>query len=219
MLALVPEGEELAWADTVNMANIMLNGYVDWAEQTGADAALEVLAVEMPWEVDGMEGRMDLVVHDHMLNGPVVLDHKCVQTLSQLPPQNDFQLLTYALGYWRTTGERPVAVGHNMLRKVKRTGAAKPPFYDRVYNHISEAHLLKHEAHLRGIASTLATVRAVARDEQDPLLYPNPNRDCTWRCDFVDICAMVDEGGDYEHILETAYEVRSHDNREEPDHE
>ena len=216
MLALVPEGEELAWGDDVNLARIMVDGYVDWAELTGVDAGLKILGVERTLEWEGVTGKVDLIVDDPMLGGVVVLDHKTVQSLKQLPPQNDFQLLTYALMYWRSTGVRQVAVGHNMLRKVNRTAKASPPFYDRVVNHVSEELLLKHEYHLTMIQAETDTLQAVVMyGVDDPRLFPNPNSDCSWRCEFLPICSMIDEGGDYHYYLETAYEIRSHDNTQE----
>lgn len=32
-------------------------------------------------------------------------------------------------------------------------------------------------------------------------LYPNPNKDCSWDCNFLDACVMMDDGSDWEHVL------------------
>jgi hypothetical protein len=219
-MAHIPEGEELEWSDTASFALILLEGYVDWVEQTGADASLKVLGVEQEFTIPSCDvtGTMDLVGYDDLLQGVVVLDHKTVTSMGQRPPQTDFQLLTYALGYWRETGDRPVAVGHNLLKKVKRTGRAAPPFYDRHINHVSEEHLIKHERHLKAVKAEMESRQKFPVDH--PLNWPNPNRDCSWRCDYVAICSMVDEGADYESVLESAYEIRGASDtteREEPD--
>lgn len=223
MKATIPEGEEHEWADSYNLATIMVEGYVDWAQQTGVDAGLTVLDVELPWELEisgvTLTGTLDLAALHHDYNGPVILDHKTVQNLGgQLPPQNDFQLLTYALAYWHTTDRLPVAVGHNMLRKVQRTGRAKPPFYDRHFNHCNQQMLEKHARHLAMLVDESEEIKAIVGafggGVEHEVLYPNPTRDCTWDCDFRDVCPLVDDGSDYAHIIDTAYEVRGQSDEE-----
>ena len=220
MRAKVPEAEQAEWAESFNLAKIMVEGYVDWAQQTGVDAGLTVLDVEMPWELEisgvTLTGTLDLAGLHYDYHGPVILDHKTVQNLGgQLPPQNDFQLLTYALAYWKTTDRLPVAVGHNLLRKVQRTGRSKPPFYDRHFNHCNQQMLEKHARHLAMLIEESEEVKllvgAFGLGVEHEVLYPNPTRDCTWDCDFKDVCPLVDDGSDYAHIIETAYEVRGHE--------
>lgn len=37
-------------------------------------------------------------------------------------------------------------------------------------------------------------------------LYPNPTRDCRWDCPFKDPCIGMDDGSDYQFMLDTSYE-------------
>jgi len=37
-------------------------------------------------------------------------------------------------------------------------------------------------------------------------LYPNPTRDCSWDCNYKAPCLAMDDGSDYEYMLETEYE-------------
>jgi hypothetical protein len=37
-------------------------------------------------------------------------------------------------------------------------------------------------------------------------LYPNPTRDCTWDCDFRSVCLAMNDGSDYEYMLESEYQ-------------
>lgn len=48
------------------------------------------------------------------------------------------------------------------------------------------------------------------REMIDPNLgiYPNPTRDCIWDCPVRSICLTMDDGGDWETILEQNYETR-----------
>lgn len=33
-------------------------------------------------------------------------------------------------------------------------------------------------------------------------LYPNPTRDCSWDCSFLDLCIMLDDGSEWEYLLD-----------------
>lgn len=37
-------------------------------------------------------------------------------------------------------------------------------------------------------------------------LYPNPTRDCSWDCNYKAPCLSMDDGSDFEYMLETEYE-------------
>lgn len=39
-------------------------------------------------------------------------------------------------------------------------------------------------------------------------LYPNPTRDCSWDCNFKGVCLAMDDGSDWEHILQEEYTPR-----------
>ncbi|UKM63136.1 PD-(D/E)XK nuclease superfamily [Weizmannia phage Youna2] len=40
-------------------------------------------------------------------------------------------------------------------------------------------------------------------------MYPNPTRDCSWDCDFYEVCVMMQNKGDVEPILADMYEPRT----------
>lgn len=46
------------------------------------------------------------------------------------------------------------------------------------------------------------------RDMTDPdlKLYPNPTRDCTWDCQYKDVCIAMDDGSDWEFMIESGFE-------------
>ena len=39
-----------------------------------------------------------------------------------------------------------------------------------------------------------------------PFIYPNPNWDCSWRCDYKPLCEAVNRGDDVQFIIDKAYE-------------
>jgi hypothetical protein len=40
-------------------------------------------------------------------------------------------------------------------------------------------------------------------------IYPNPTSDCTWDCDFRTLCLAMDDGGDVEWLMESAFQQRT----------
>ncbi len=50
-------------------------------------------------------------------------------------------------------------------------------------------------------------------DMLDPSLscYPNPTRDCSWDCDFRDLCIQMDDGSDYQSVINNEFEVKPPD--------
>lgn len=48
----------------------------------------------------------------------------------------------------------------------------------------------------------------------DDRLYKNATRNCSWDCDFKTVCIAMDDGGDYQHLIDTMYEVQSRKGRE-----
>lgn len=192
------------------LAHLMIDGYLEWLEDTGIDADLTPEFVEQKLEVPlGCFGDEEWVLHgtiDWTARDPHgqtwLFDHKTVAAFGALVDrrlQLSFQLLTYAWMLWQTTGEVPAGVALNMLRKVKRTAAAKPPFYAREYVHFNKTQLLNHEQHLRKVAW------AMYNAEAESYHVPVPDQDCTWKCPFIPVCAMMDDGSDIEGALNELY--------------
>lgn len=40
------------------------------------------------------------------------------------------------------------------------------------------------------------------------VIYPNPTRDCSWDCDFRSVCLAMNDGSDYEYMLESMFRRR-----------
>lgn len=199
------------WWDLGKLAEIMLQGYVEWLEEEGIDAGAQTRAVEEKWEVPLADtgvtvfGQWDLVQWSHQRGGILVDDGKTVGPLDQ-PHRADFQLRTYSWAWWRKHGEAPVGARHRQARRVKRTARAKPPFYAVPEIPMNETILAAHEAQMIERAQDILTART--RDTSDPMLYPRTSRDCSWRCPFGDICPMIDDGDDFEFVLEQNFYVR-----------
>lgn len=211
----LPEGEELppltkeddkAWWDVWRYAGAMITSYDEWMTN-GADAGAETLGVEHEWEarVPGTDyvyyGKMDLVTRSPKYNGVVIEDVKTVsKELGKAPHTADFQLRTYGWAWWRTQGEVPRRAGHRQVLKVLRGQSSD---CDNPGISMSAEVLEAHEGHLTVLAEEI--VKARDHDVESPYLYPRTSRDCGWRCSFKEVCNMIDDGDDYEFVLEQHY--------------
>lgn len=98
----------------------------------------------------------------------------------------------------------------NMLRRSKRTSTAKPPFYRRDdvrFNvHELRSMWLKSNSIVGAISSTRRALEAGADHRSE--VPPNPSRDCVWRCIFVKICPLMDDGSNYQGALDGNYVIQ-----------
>lgn len=201
------------FADSTNLERAMIEGYVRWLEETGVDSELRVIASETPLgadlevRVNGVTrpvraiGLLDTRVHRVTDGRRLFLDHKTVGDLSSPTvtlPQNE-QMLHYDLIEWLNTAEgeaRCDGALYNMLRRVKRSARAQPPFYDRIEVHHNVPELESYKRRmLAATRDVLATADALERgaDHRD-VAYPTPKSDCRWDCDFFAVCNLHDDG-------------------------
>jgi len=205
-----------------DLAHAMVEGYVQWLEETGEDEDLEVLGVETAREavldtiggtVVWLIGKYDQRVRRISTGEVSALDHKTVDDFSRvrLLPL-DTQSLHYELVEYLdllakgadADAERTGGVIFNMLRKVKRTARAKPPFYMREDVRRNTQELRSYWARVWRIAADILAAEKAGLEAA----YPNPTRDCTWDCPFFGICQMFDDGSDVEAVISLAYEER-----------
>jgi hypothetical protein len=211
-----------------NLERAMMEGYLDWLTTEGEDSDLEVVAPETYMEAvimgDGehlMTGgyhtvklisKLDVRVRRKSDGVIVFIDHKSVGDFIQ-PVKTlnlDEQMLRYHLIEWMNTPEgekRCDAALYNMLRRVKRTANAKPPFFKRVTVHHNEMELHAILTRTRGEVTEMLAVEQDLRDGGDPqfIAYPRPSRDCTWKCQFFPICPMFDDGSRVEQMITNYY--------------
>lgn len=203
---------ELAW--------LMVEGYLDWLDETGFDAGIEVLGVEQNMELEVemkrsgtkyiLAGRADKLIR--RADGRLVIrDFKTVGNLADLPKTAD--LNEQGVHYWWllervTEWSEPIAgVEFVMLRKVKRTARAKPPFYASHEVQFNRHQLEAWGDKLHGMLLELEdTEQNLWRGWPHRLaVYPTPTRACSWDCDFLPVCAMLDDGSRAEDAIDEFY--------------
>lgn len=207
----VTEMEVEQQAKDVKLSEIMIDGYLDWIAETAVDAGLQVVAVEekveMPLGDFILHGTLDLVMRDEE-GGLWLFDHKTTKNFGDLADrrmQLNFQLLTYANLCRHHFGVAPKGATLNMLRKVLRTAASKPPFYQRETVGFNQFQLDNHVSHMLAIVSNLALNEGRIAAGDLTGVYPVVDQDCTWKCPFLSVCALADDGSDIEGALNDLY--------------
>ena len=207
-----------------DLALIMLQGYFEWLEESAEDAVLQVTHVEQEIEVPFADhfgqpwhlvGKLDERGVRTDSGFTFFLDHKTCANLTDIPKQaaQNEQGLMYNILLRLLVGDAGHVDGEiiNMLRKVKRTGTAKPPFYGRHEVRWNSAQLNNFYERVTAIVKDIALAEAQLASgwAHQQVAYPNPTGDCSWDCDFYAICGMFDDGSRVEDAL--AHHYRVHD--------
>jgi len=220
--------------DAALLERAMIEGYVEWVAETGADQGLQVIASETPlWadlEVRSEDDRwgtftrpfravglLDTRVYRESDGVRMFIDHKTVGDLVgpvAAMPMNQ-QMKHYHLLEFLNSPEgeaRCDGALYNMLRRSKRTDRAKPPFYDRVE--------VRHNAHeldswKRQLSAwALEILNRVDRLDAGehhldvvpptPVMGSGPNT-CRDSCDFFGVCPLFDDGSRVEDAIAAHY--------------
>lgn len=198
------------FADSTNLERAMIEGYVQWLEETGADAELRVIASETPLlanlELDdgrkiAMIGKLDVRVKRITDDVNLFVDHKTVGDLKSPAvtlPQNE-QMLHYMLLEWLNSDEgerRCDGALYNMLRRTKRSSRATPPFYDRIEVRHNPYELAAYRRRMLAASKNiLDAIEALDRgDSHFDVVYPSPRGECKWDCDYFAVCNLFDDG-------------------------
>lgn len=219
-----------------SLAQAMVEGYVQWVEETGADEDYTVTDVEHRMEValpdfspDGEEfefpgvkltGQLDARLVRKVDHARLFMDHKTVQSLDGKGLVRNRQMKFYHLlerldALERTGSFNPPeptdGALYNMLRKVKRTPKANPPFYGRIevkHNGLEiENFLTNVMSEIEEMISTILMLDSgVSHQKATP---PTPNGECEWKCEHVAICNLMDDGSNWKWAIEEEYEDRT----------
>ncbi len=233
MLEQFPDyGAEIEEAAT--WTKIMLEGYFEWLEETGSDSNLEIVgaeqAVEVVVPVHGvgdltLKGKIDARCRRRTDGALLQLEHKTVGDFTSLPKwaRTNPQFLTYDLLAYMTKPDGVPTDGIllNMARRVKRTKAAKPPFYERFEVRHNVDELRRHWDHIVGIAQQIAHARDRLDDGESHHVVcpPNPSKNHLWSCGCAPLGSMFDDGSDVERYLEEFYEEHDPMERYAPEEE
>jgi RecB family exonuclease len=220
-ILLENEGRDTFDLDSeAELGRIMLEGYLQWVEENGIDAELEMISteeiIEMPL-FDGkviLQGKIDMRVRRKADGVRMFRDFKTVggsfTDFTAMAHMNE-QILTYMLleTAQNKEGERSEGGLFTMLKKVKRSANARPPFYEQVEVRHNVFALRSFWQRIHGTLTDMLATRKALDEGTDHRFaaYPSPSRDCKWKCSFFSICPMFDDGSAAEAALEDAFEV------------
>ena len=205
------------------LGRIMVEGYVEWERENNVDAYFDVVEAERilshVLEIDPrveIIGKVDLLVRRRSDGSRAILDHKSAKSFDNYYRHSHAseQLMTYSkLAQLDPDDDTKVDGGiYNLLKKVKRSGTAKPPFYDRIDVRFNRKQIESHWIRLQGTVTQMMSVRDALDDGADHrfVAYPSPKMDwkCTKTgCPFADICTWFDDGSAAEDYLEDHFRV------------
>jgi hypothetical protein len=218
-------------------AKIMVEGYVEWLETEGADSYLrfisaeEEVAIQFPanglpkesTETPFLLAKLDARFQDERTGARVFMDHKTVQNFADrekwahLDPQFYFYSL---IDYLTLITEHDVSEAEalwtdggiiNMLRKVKRSARATPPFYKRLEVRHSMTELRNYFVRAAGEITRIQQTELAldAGVDHHMVCPPSPSRDCDWKCSYMQLCAMMDDGSDNEGYMQNVMVSRN----------
>lgn len=225
---LVQKDKELLEADfrdtftldgEAELGRIMLEGYLQWVEENGIDSELEIISTEetitaplFNGEVE-LTGKLDMRVRRKADGVRMFRDFKTVggslSDFANLAPMNE-QILTYMLLESTKADEANRSDGgiFTMLKKVKRTASARPPFYDQIEVRHNIFTMRSFWNRIHGTITDIMRVRTALDANEDPSFhaYPSPSRDCKWKCQFYTVCTLIDDGSASEEALSEMFE-------------
>lgn len=202
------------------LGHIMLAGYLEWVEENGIDAELEMISTEeiittplFNGEVE-LTGKLDMRVRRKGDGARMFRDFKTVggslSDFANLAPMNE-QVMTYMLLEATKVDEKERSDGgiFTMLKKVRRTAAAKPPFYEQMEVRHNVFTMRSFWQRIHGTITDLMRVRKALDEGEDPSFYayPHATRDCKWKCPFFNVCTLIDDGSAAEHAIEELFDV------------
>lgn len=201
------------------LGRIMLEGYLEWTESEGLDSDLEVIASEraisyFPEEFDGrveLMGKLDLLVRHGLTEFYSALDLKTAASFDSYYKMfllNE-QLRMYALLLRKSGGDVVIDGGvYRILKKVKRSAKAQPPFYQQMNVPVSAKVLASFEERTMGTLHDMVDARDRLDSGENHLrvAYPSPQDSCSWKCPFFAGCSMFDDGSAVEEWLEDNFE-------------
>jgi hypothetical protein len=211
--------KEKKFNSEADLGRIMLEGYLEWVESEGLDSDLEVIASEraisyFPEEFEGrveLMGKLDLLVRHQLTEFYMALDLKTAASFDSYYKMYllNEQLRMYALILEKAGGDVVIDGGvYRMLKKVKRSATAKPPFYQQMNVPVSKKVLESFEERTMGTLHDMVEARNQldAGESHLRIAYPTPSDSCSWKCPFFSGCAMFDDGSAVEEYLAENFE-------------
>jgi hypothetical protein len=201
------------------LGRIMLEGYLQWNSEEGIDADLEIVSTEERLHVPMLNGAVELMAKLDMRVRRLSDGVRYFRDFKTAASFNDFirtghmneQMKTYMLIEAMQKDEEVRVEGglFTMLKKVKRTAKAIPPFYQQIEILHNVFTLRSFWSSINGVLTDMMKTRYEIESGADPafVAYPTPSRDCSWKCQYFAICPLFDDGSAVESAIDMLYVV------------
>lgn len=215
--------DESAWRKEAELGQIMLQGFEEWARETGFDGEFIVKGTEQKIthrvDVNGtpvsLRGKVDLRVKMLRTGQNMILDWKTTSNFTKLidtahmSEQLKMYMMLERLNYKDQGVEDTEFLQGGMLvmlLKSRRSVTAKPPFFDTIEVHHSKAAM---NSFYRQTIGTLSDYVRTVRHLEDGVdhrvaAYPTPGEQCRY-CPFKDVCNMLDDSTRVDDMLHDLY--------------
>lgn len=219
-----PDAQDKAKVDKFNkeseLGRIMMEGYTEWLEESSADADIDFIMQEealryRPEEFGGrveVIGKLDALVRRVYDGFLAVLDFKTAATFNDYrkAAHHSEQMPTYINLKMKSDPDSPKIDGarYRLLKKVKRSATAKPPFYEDQDVRFNRKALDSHWKRLLGTIREMLELRDRLDAGEDHQFYAYPTQKMGWECTscpFFNGCFMLDDGSDAEGFFTDNY--------------
>lgn len=215
--------EERSLRKDEDMAAAMVEGYLQWAADTGLDVGLNVISTEhevvndivLPDETPVQwRSKLDLLMRRESDGRVLLRDWKTVGDFNKaatliLDTQMRFYAMMQALAH-PDPASRIDGAQYLMIKRSKRTARATGPFFE-----LAEVGYNRHDlnsTYLRSLAVSQEIIQARRRLDagENPLyvVYPTPSEFCAWGCSYREVCPMFDGGDRVEDALRAEFAER-----------
>jgi hypothetical protein len=197
------------------MGNLLIGHYMDKVKNEGLDYGFKYISSEEEYEMELIEdvsfiGKIDALMEREIDGSKFLLEHKSYASsnasqnlkIAHIEPQH----IGYMLLYQANNDDRLVGTILNIIRKLKTLTRSKDPIIIREIIRHNQLEIDNYFIRLQEIAKDIKTLKEKIDVEGHKVAYPNPTTDCSWRCDFFSVCHMIDDGSNWEKMLEANYE-------------
>lgn len=204
--------------DESELGRIMLEGYLGWLDDENPDSGLRVVGAEKkleyrlpaPYSRVVLIGKVDLEVQRLEDDTRATLDHK---TAASFDDYHKYAHLSEQLMHYTMlarlnpdeNGNRVDGGIYNLLKKVKRSSRANPPFYERIDVRFNSKMLESYWIRTMGTVRDIMNTRDALDNGADhrSVVYPTPTMDWkTGKSPFFQLYSLMDDGSNFEAYIE-----------------
>jgi hypothetical protein len=191
------------------LGRIMLEGFLDWQDETGFHEQYETESVEtalsMPLEIAEypeadvlLRGKLDRVLRRRSDGATFIGDYKTIGTFSERDLgslQRSSQPRIYSMLLQHARPDEWVGgVVYSLLRKVQRSARSNPPFFQTLTVPLTAFDVEQHRVRIEGVTGTiLRTVQRLTQGEDHRRVVPfSPSWQCS-TCPFRVPCGLMQD--------------------------